>query len=258
MPVSADSTTLPFLERFSREAWTWSPAILLLSLALMGQWLSLFPLPSPEEDPPKPTAEEVERSLATPHLDSPERLPGRPFETFLLRTRDGIQLPASMRKMREKPHTDTFSNPVWWVGFFGFVLLFSVEDIFGIPGSMSRLVQSLRSPDTQAAAPPVLMLSCVAAMGTCWAGSPVFATPPTLRCALSWLCKGASWAVIIVSLVATTLAINLPGLPVVNSADIFTHPVTALWAGLPPMLCALSLWLLGHIFRTPNDPLPHA
>jgi hypothetical protein len=43
----------------------------------------------------------------------------------------------------------------------------------------------------QEAAMPVLMVSCVAVLGTLCGGSLTLMMPETIRCGFSWLCKGA-------------------------------------------------------------------
>jgi hypothetical protein len=257
MPVSADLPSLSFLEHLSQDLWTWVPAIFLLCIPLVGQWIVILSQSEPLLEMPMPTPEEVETSLATPHLVSPERIFGQSYEEFLLRTRDRIQLRASMRTVMGKTQSPGLSNPAWGIGLLACLFLFSVEDILGLPGAMAKLVQALRAHAYQAAVTPVLMLSCVAALGTFCAGSPVFTGPTTIRCALSWLFKGAGWSIVIASQLAVTLGIAIPLLPEVDSEMVFTNPMSALWTGLPAMLCALSLWLLGHMIYPSKDNLNH-
>ena len=258
MPVTADSPSLSFLEHLSQDLWTWVPAILLLCIPLVGQWIVILSQSAPLLETPKPTPEEVEKSLATPHLVSPERVPGRPFEEFMLRTRDRIQLRTSMRTVMGENQSPELPNPVWGIGLLALIFLFSVEDILGLPGAMAKLVQALRAQAYQAAATPVVMLSCVAALGAFCAGSPFFKGPATIRCALAWLLKGAGWSTVIASQLTVTLGIAIPLLPEVDSEMVFANPMSALWAGFPSMLCALSLWLLGHMIHPSKDSLNHA
>jgi hypothetical protein len=259
MPVTEPWTSLPWLDHLAREVWTWTPAVALLSLPLIGQWLVLLAQPSPEPEPTKLTPEEREASLATPHLDTPERVPGRPFEAFSLRTRNRIQLPDAAPTIRTHQPLSPAPNPIWNVGLLALILLFSIEDVLGLPGSMAKLVQALRGgQDHLSAAMPVLMLSCVAAIGTLCAGSPVFSAPTSFRHGLAWLFKALAWGVVLVCVWSVTMDARLPILPFVDSATVFTRPMAALWAGAPSMLCALSLWLLGHMISPSNEPLNHA
>lgn len=258
MPLTADSKSLPFLENLSRDLWTWVPAILLLCIPLTGQWIVLLLQTLPLLETVKPASEEMGKSLATPHLASPARVPGRPLERFMLRTRNRIQLPASMRAVTGSLQSAELPNPVWGIGLLALIFLFCIEDILGLPGALAKLVEALRARNHQAAAMPVLMVGCVAALGTFCAGSPVFIRPATLRGAFSRFFKGLCWSVIIAFLLAVTLGIAIPFLPEVDHERIFDHPASALWAGLPPMLCALSLWLLGHMIQSSKDSLNHA
>lgn len=257
MPISEQLQSLSFTERLSREVWTWAPAIFLLSIPLMGQWMVVLSQPATPLESDERTPEEIEASLATPHLESPERIHGRPFKAFFLRTRNPVLLPAARAAPVVKGQPVALTNPVWSVGLLALILLFSIEDVLGLPGCMAKLVQALRVNDIQGAANPVLMLSCVAALGTLCSGSPVFMSPPTWRHALAWLLKGSAWCVVVGSLVAVTMGISVPLLPFVDSDAVFANPMAALWAGIPSMLCVLSLWLLGHMISPLNDSVNH-
>jgi hypothetical protein len=249
MPVSADVKSLSFSEHLSRDLWTWGPAILVLCVPLIGQWLVILSTPEPFLGPEDPSSEEAEKSLATPHLTSPERVPGRAFKKLKVMTRNSIPLRASKRVMIESKQPVKSPNPVWGIGLLALIFLFSIEDILGLPGAMAKLVQVLRTASYQEAAMPVLMVSCVAVLGTLCGGSPILMMPETIRCGFSRLFKGASWIVVIGSLLAISLGFHLPLMPQVDSEMVFSNPLSALYAGLPPMLCALSLWLLGHMIH---------
>ena len=258
MPVSADSKSLSFIEHLSQDLWTWVSAILLLCIPLIGQWMVIFtnsvPLPGTELLGP----EEVEKSLATPHLASPERVLGGSFEELMLKTRNRVPLRAAKRVMVVKKQSVQLPNPVWGLGLLALIFLFSIEDILGLPGVMAMLAQALRTSTYQTAAMPVLMVGCVAVLGTLCAGSPALMSPITIRCGLSWFLKGVSWSVVIASLLAVSLGINVPFMTQVDSEMVFSNPMSALWAGVPSMLCALFLWLVGHMIYLTNDSLSHA
>jgi hypothetical protein len=252
MPVSADSKSLSFIEHLSQVLWTWVPAILLLCLPLIGQWMVIFTNSVPLLGTEEPSPEEVEKSLATPHLTSPERVLKGSFEELMLKTRNRAPLRAAKRVRVIEKQSVQFPNPAWGVGLLALIFLFSIEDILGLPGAMAKLAQALRTSTDQTAAMPVLMVSCVAALGTFCVGSPVLMMPDTIRCGLSWLLKGVSWSVVIASLLAISLGINMPFMTQVDSEMVFSNPMSALWADVPSMLCALSLWLVGHMIYEPT------
>jgi len=58
--------------------------------------------------------------------------------------------------------------------------------------------------------------------------------------------------VLVLTLATCIIGLRLPLLMVIDAEMAFASPESALWAGLPPMLCALSLWFVGHIIRPPN------
>jgi len=257
MPVSADSKSLSFIEHLSQDLWTWVPAILLLCIPLIGQWMVIFTNSVPLLGTEQPTPEEVEKSLATPHLASPDRVLGGSFEELMLKTRNRAPLRAAERVRVVEKQSVQFPNPAWGIGLLALIFLFSIEDILGLPGAMAKLAQTLRTSTYPTAAMPVLMVSCVAALGTFCAGSPVLMKPDTIRCGLSWLLKGVSWSVVIAPLLAISLGIKIPFITQVDSEMVFSNPMSTLWAGVPSMLCALSLWIVGHMIYAPNDSLNH-
>lgn len=258
MPVSADSKSLSFIEHFSQNLWTWVPAILLLCIPLIGQWMVIFTNSVPLLGTEQPSPEEVGKSLATPHLASPDRVLGGSLEELMLKTHNRAPLRTAKRVRVVEKQLVQYPNPAWGIGLLAMIFLFSIEDILGLPGAMAKLAQALRTSTYQTAAMPVLMVSCVAALGTFCTGSPALMSPITIRCGLSWLLKGVSWSVVIASLLAVSLGINMPFMTQVDSEMVFSNPMSALWAGVPSMLCALSLWLVGHMIYAPNDSLNHA
>lgn len=258
MPVSVDSKSLSWIEHLAQGFWTWVPALLLLCIPLVGQWIVILSNSLPLLGTEQPSAGEMEKSLVNPHLTPSERVLGGGFKELILRALRSIPLRDSKRVMAGTQRAVQLSNPVWWIGLLALICLFGIEDILGLPGAMAKLARALRTSTYQTAAMPVLMVSCVAVLGTICAGSPVLMMPDTIRCGLSWLLKGFSWSLVIASLLAISLGNNVPFVIQVDSEMVFSDPLSALWAGVPSMLCALSLWLVGHMIYAPNDSLNHA
>lgn len=255
MPVARSAENLPTLDLVAHFVWTWAPALGLLSVPLTGQCLSrLLRLP-PCTDQPAEDQDNQLRSLATPHLDSAQREAGRQPAPSLIRWRAGILLSHPAREVRAGPVLPVAAvghAGLWGMGMLAYLLLVCLEDTLGIQGAAAALGQSLRAHDFTAAAPAMLMMTCLATLWTLVVGGPGPWPVKSARHGLTALFKFAAWSVLALTLATSIIGLRLPLLMVIDADMAFASPKSALLAGLPPMLCALSLWFVGHIIRPPN------
>ncbi|MEQ1748785.1 MAG: hypothetical protein ABL974_05150 [Prosthecobacter sp.] len=257
MPEADVSAHLPMLELAARFVWTWVPALGLLSLSLTGQWLSLMLRETPTSDQPPDKPENAERSLATPHLAPAERDAGRQPTPSLIKWRAGILLSKPSREKNASTSAQITSSSyqgLWNTGLLALMLLICIEDALGIHGTAAALAQSLRAHDFSSAATALLMLTCIAILWTIAVSGPGPWPVKTFRSGLAALFKTAAWCVLVLSLVTNVMGLHVSKMfTLIDSDTAFASPESALWAGLQPMLCALSLWFVGHIISTLNE-----
>lgn len=255
MPVARSAENLRTADLVAHLVWTWAPALGLLSVPLTGQCLSRMLRMSPHAEPPVEDQDNQLRNLATPHLVSAQREAGRQPAPSLIRWRAGILLSHPAREVRAgsvSPVAVAGHAGLWGMGMLALLLLGCIEDSLGIQGAAAALVQSLRVHDLTSAAPAMLMMTCLAVLWTLVVDGPGPWPVKSMRHGLTALFKLAAWSVLVLTLASNVIGLRLPMLMVINAEMAFASPETALWAGLPPMLCALSLWLVGHIIRPPN------
>jgi len=243
MPTAERLANLAMAEQAARHLWTWAPALFLLMLPLFGQWLSLRLRDSTTEPSTPAEHGNSERNVSTPHLVSPQRGDGKNYAPLVVSRRTRIALPPAMRRAADRAFRHRPSNPLWNTGCFALPMALISEDALGLHGCAALLMQSARAQDPAGAATALLMLSTVAAAGTLLTGSPAFSLPHSFRDCLSSLLKTAAWGLWALALFPDLLPPRFR----VDTDLAFSQPATALWVGLAPMLCALSLWLLGHI-----------
>ena len=257
MPVAEVTGDLPAVDVAARLVWTWVPALGLLSVPLTGLWLARFlgcppPVVMPAED-----AGSMTRNLATPHLAPAKRDAGRQPAPSMIQWREGILLSHPARAQRDIPRSLGIraNRPrAWGAGILALLLLVCIEDTLKIHGSAALFAQSLRAHDLTGAATAMLMLTCIAVLWTLVAGGPGPWVVKSVRHGFAMVFKFAAWSVLVLTLVADIIGLRLPLLAEIHPDTAFASPGSVLLAGLTPMLCALSLWLAGHIIRPQNEP----
>ncbi len=258
MPAAGVAENLPAHELTARFIWTWVPALALLSLPLTGQWLSLMLRESPASDVPADEPGSAEQSLATPHLAPAKRDAGKQPTPSLIKWRAGILLskPSRKEKGSTRPQPISATHPgLWNTGLLALALLISIEDALGLHGSAAALAESLRALDFSSAATATLMLTSITVLWTLIVSGPGSWTVACLQSGLAALFKIAAWCVLMLTLATNVIGMHVSKMFVlINSDTAFVSPESALWAGLQPMLCALSLWFVGHIISTFNEP----
>lgn len=261
MPTEIATTHLPALDHLALSLWTWVPALALLCLPLTGQWLSLLLRTTPPSPPATEAEEIIERNVSTPHLFSPQREEGQLPGPSIIQWTTSAQLPPPARMAKSsqpEPSPSPVQPGLWSSGLLAIVLLIIIEDTLGLSGTAAALAQHWRAHDLTAAASSLLSLTCITLLWTLIVGGPSPWSVKTPRHGLAALLKVIAWSLLLLTLATSSFRLPLPWFQVISADTAFTSPVTALWAGLPPMLCALSFWLLGHIISPRNPPPTHA
>jgi hypothetical protein len=257
LPVAELTGDLTAAEVVARFVWTWAPAFGLVCVPLTGLWLArLLGGPSlvvmPAEDGGSGT-----RNLATPHLTPAKRDAGRQPTPSSIQWREGILLSHPAREQQGGPrtvvNTGNHQRP-WGAGILALLLLVCIEDTLKIHGSAAAFAQSLRANDFTSAAGDMLMLTCIASLWTLVVGGPGPWAVRSVRHGFALVFKFAAWSVLVLTLVADFIGLQFPLLAEIHPDTAFASPGSVLMAGLPTMLCALSLWLAGHIIRPQNEP----
>ena len=197
------------------------------------------------------------RNLATPHLAPAKRDAGRQPTPSMIQWRDGILLSHPARAQRDIPHSLVVgaNRPrAWGAGILALLLLVCIEDMLKIHGSAALFALSLRAHDLTGAATAMLMLTCIAVLWTLVVGGPGPWAVKSVRHGFAMVFKLAAWSVLVLTLIADIIGLRFPLLAEIHPDTAFASPGSVLLAGLTPMLCALSLWLAGHIIRPQNEP----
>jgi len=263
MPLEASKESLPLAEHAARHIWLRTPPLLLTALPLAGHLLACV-LPALSH-------------LPWPHVECG------------LRAR-GLWQAARFYRQRLPHAWPEISVHFRSAGLLAAALLILVEDAFSINGIAAPVAHALRLHDVSTILPNAAALASLAALwwlliwrtsawripsvarragqssavqdGAVIIGLSRFEAwrshclPVQLRHLLAWLANTAAWGV--TGLTAYTSLIGVwPGAALAHTIGIaFSHPFAPLEAGLPPLLCALSFWLLGRIIA-PRYPKSH-
>jgi hypothetical protein len=246
-----------WLDRMAQQIWTWAPAVALLSVPMTGQWLALLlrePLPAPNASV---EAEETERSLATPHLDSPGRDQGRVLGPSRIRWHATQPLPEPGRGAAKVSLPAVIvclkRRGLWGGGLLALLLLTVIEDALALPGLGAEVAQGLRGGHAASAASALITLTAVAALWTLLVGGPEHWPLPTARQLSAAGLKTVAWMILVLTLLSSLQGHSLFLARAIGADLALASPATALWTGVPPMLCALSLWLTGHMIAPRSD-----
>lgn len=134
------------------------------------------------------------------------------------------------------------------IGLLALAASLPLEDILGLEGSGSALVRAFRLPDAAERARTIWMLTatgmylavCMTFPTRFWPQN-IVGRVDGLRFIVGSLCKLGAWVI--------CLLFSGRLMPSLEAGELFDQPSACLLLGLKPMLCALSVWGLGHIIQ---------
>lgn len=142
-------------------------------------------------------------------------------------------------------------------GFLALALLIPLEETLALEGVGSLMMQAFRQPDPAGRAAAVwslmgtmVCLSAALPFPTRWRLDTLSGWGDGLRRLAGALLKAAAWTVV--------LLFSQKLLPELDSEQVLAPPLPVLVVAWKPTLCALSLWVLGHIIQPRLKPSPAA